>query len=233
MGSFRFRLWQSRLSTVAAVQEHPVFLTLAMAVLGIPAAVASALLPQNAAPLARVGLAVAGVVGGILLVLLVILVWAFLTSPRRALEIRMAGAEDTIEGLQGQINNLLVEKYGEPLRFLPVYQLLRTDVREAQRTLIRDRDTGRLWSRAGAPEYGNWKKHGQDIATNPWARIDGIHGELHEAFDHIERLNNVTAMRFGGGRRVRDSDDLDSALRALDTAETMLTGAIDRLEGIS
>ncbi|HEV2858870.1 MAG TPA: hypothetical protein VGW80_10760 [Solirubrobacterales bacterium] len=169
-------------------------------------------------------------VGGVLAPAIVVFIWSFCTIPRRHLEWRIEELEENQDSLQSQLTNLLQEKHGDPLKFLPIYQELRADIREALRIINHAQDTNRLWGRTDSPEYRNWKKHKEEIASNPWARIDGIHGELLEAFDHIERLSNSTAMRFGGGRRVRDSDDLDIAVKALSTAEQRLNFSINRLE---
>ncbi|HEU5104759.1 MAG TPA: hypothetical protein VFU11_02840 [Solirubrobacterales bacterium] len=173
-----------------------------------------------------VGSAIAGVLAPVLLVF----VWSFITVPRRHLEWRVEELEESQEALQNQMTNLLQEKHGDPLKFLPIYQELRADVREALRIIKRAQETKRLWSRTDSPEHRNWKKHKEEIASNPWARIDGIHGELLEAFDHIERLSNSTAMRFGSGRRVREADDLEVAVGSLETAEARLNFSINRLE---
>lgn len=172
------------------------------------------------------GSAVAGVLSPVILVF----TWSFLTIPRRHLEWRIEELEENHESLQSQMTNLLQEKHGDPFKFLPIYQELRADIKEALRIINRARETNRLWGRTDPPEHRNWKKHKDEIASNPWARVDGIHGELLEAFDHIERLSNSTAMRFGSGRRVRASDDLDVAIDSLRTAEARLNFSINRLE---
>jgi len=175
-------------------------------------------------------LVVGSAIAGVLAPIVMVFAWSFATIPRRHLEWRIEELEAGHEALQGQITSLLQEKHGDPLKFLPIYQELRADLKDALRTIRRAQETKRLWPRTDAPEYRNWKKHKEEIASNPYARIDGIHGALLEAFDHIERLSNSTAIRFGGSRRVRDSDDLEVAVGALQTAEDRLNFSITRLE---
>jgi hypothetical protein len=174
----------------------------------------------------------AAVLAGILTSLGLLVVWAFITAPRRSLEIRVGELEGKIQGLTGQMGEFMENQFGEPLRFLPVYHELRTDVREAIRIISRARDTGRLWPRTAGPEYAKWKKHKEAVATNAWARLDGLHGPLEEAFDHVERLSTRTWLRFGEGRRVQPQDDVDTALTCLAQAEAGLDRAIERLEEI-
>jgi hypothetical protein len=169
---------------------------------------------------------------GVLAPLILVFIWAFLTLPTRGLQYRVTELEGTVETLQARMNEFFEEKHGDPFQFLPIYHELRADVREAVRTLERARSSGKLWGRTDAPECGNWKKRKDEIATSPWAKLDGLHGDLLEAFDHLERLNASTALRFGAGRRVKVSDDLDVALATLGTAESRLTFSIDRLEDL-
>jgi hypothetical protein len=170
---------------------------------------------------------------GLLTAGLVLFLWAWFTAPRRALQVRVDQLEEALQGAQVQLQQLVEDRWGEPLQFLPIYHELRVDVREAIRIISRAKEERKLWPRTAAPEDRKWKKHRQAIATSPWAQIDVIHGELLEAFDHVARLNTDTAMRFGAGRRVRASDDLEAALEALETAEGALDGTIARLELIS
>jgi cell division septum initiation protein DivIVA len=172
------------------------------------------------------GAALAGVIAPLVLVFL----WSFLTIPRRHLEWRTEELEQQVEALQAQMSQFLEEKHGDPLQFLSIYHELRADVREAIRIIKRAEESGELWSRTAAPEYRNWKRHRGEIASNPFARLDGLHGELLEAFDHVERLATKTALRIG--RRVRRSDDLDVALKSLGIAEDRLTFSINRLEAL-
>lgn len=169
---------------------------------------------------------------GVLAPVIVVFVRAFLTIPRRHLEWRISQLEEGQEQLQAQMTRFVEERHGDPLQFLPIYHELRADVREAIRIIERARDTGLLWPRTQAPEYKNWKRHRENIANNPFARLDNLHGVLLEAFDHLERLNSATALRFRT-RRVRKEDDLDVALAALATAEDGLTFSINRLESLS
>jgi len=179
------------------------------------------------------GLIVAGaVVVGALTAVAILFLWALVTAPRRDLQIRVGAIEDAIEAIRGQLGMLTEEKFGEPLMFLPIYETLRSDIRQALRTFSRAQATGELWARTDVPEYDEWKKQKEAIATNPWAQVDNIHGELVEAFDHVERLARVTTMRFGRRRRVRSSDDFEAAVTALEAADRALTGAIDRLSAI-
>jgi hypothetical protein len=227
MGRFRYSL----LSTTQVFRDHPLRLAVAVVLLDAAGAIAAYLLaPAGVAK----GATIAGaVVVGTALVIVVVFTWAFFTAPRRHLAFRVSEVERTLEGLSGRVDSLFEKEFGPPLRFLPVYHVLRTDLREAIRIVGRAIDTGRLWSRTDPPEDANWKRERREIGTNPWALIDGLHGELQEAFDHITRLNTSTAIRFWGTRVVRDSDDLDSALAAFHTAEGLLTRAIERLEALS
>jgi hypothetical protein len=174
-----------------------------------------------------VGLAI---VGGILAALALLFLWGLLTAPRRRLEIRMANIETTLAQIEGQVLQLTEEKFGEPLQFLPVYQELRSVIRENLRKCRHAQETGALWSRSDCPEYRQWNKHKSSIATNPYAQLDGVHGDLVEAFDHAERLVSGTTLRFGSRRRVKASDDLGDAIESHEKADLALTRSIDRLE---
>jgi len=168
---------------------------------------------------------------GLLTPLAVVFVWSFLTIPRRHLEFRADELEEEVQVLRVQMNQFMEEKHGDPLQFLPIYHELRADIREATRIIKRAQETGDLWGRTEAPEYRNWKRRRDEIANNPFARLDNLHGELLEAFDHLERLSRGTSLRFGR-RRVKKSDDLGAALEALSIAEDRLNFSITRLESL-
>jgi len=193
-------------------------------------AVAALLAYQLSAPPThlRVFVAIGAVVIGTLATLTISFVTAYIFAPREVLFFKVASLEETVSGLQGQLSMLLEDKFGEPLRFLPVYETLRSDIRQSRRVIQRAINSGRLWNRAQAPDYKEWKKQKDAIATNPWAKIDNLHGILEEAFDHSERLVTSTSVRFID-RRTKDSDELPAALAALIAAEQELTHSIDRL----
>src|SRR5687767_10154899 len=71
------------------------------------------------------------VVVGILVALATLFVWAWLVVPRKFLDARVANLEETLASVQGQVGALTEEKFGHPLRWLPVYHALRADVRES------------------------------------------------------------------------------------------------------
>lgn len=167
---------------------------------------------------------------GVLAPLALVFLGSFITIPRRHLEWRVEELEEGIEQLRAQMSQFMEEKHGDPLQFLPIYHELRADIREATRIIGRAQETGDLWSRTAAPQYRNWKRHRDAIANNPFARLDGLHGDLLEAFDHIERLATGTSLRIG--RRVRSSDDLGVALHSLEAVEERLSFSINRLEVI-
>lgn len=168
---------------------------------------------------------------GVLAPLLLVFVWSFFKIPARHLKWRVEELEERVEQLQAQMSTFMQEKHGDPFQFLPIYHELRADAREAIRIIRRAQETGDLWSRTEAPESANWKRHKNEIATNPFARLDNLHGELLEAFDHIDRLTSSTSLRFRS-RRVKKSDDLDVALVALAEAEDRLSFSIARLENL-
>jgi hypothetical protein len=180
----------------------------------------------------RVFIVIGAAIVGTVIAVAVVFLWFFLRLPRQLIEIRLMSLEETVQGIRDELARQTEEKWGDPFQFLAIYHTLRTDVREAIRALERAEETGKLWSRTGAPDYREWKKQRKAIATNPYARLDGLHGMLLEAFDHVERLSTNTSMRIGARRRVRETDDIPAALGSLRAAEDGLTFAIDRLEGL-
>jgi hypothetical protein len=224
---FWFRGWMAAQTTVEVYKEHPVRVAVLTVLIDAAAALGTYAVHQAAWAVA------VAIVLGTLSVIVIVFLWAVITAPRRELEVQVEALSQGLEAVRAQVEQLVIQRYGEPLQFLPIYQQLRVDVRAAIRIIGHAHETGKLWPRTGAPDDDEWKKHSEAIATSPWARLDGIHGELLEAFDHIHRLVIKTTMRFGAGRVVRSHDDLDLALHSLHTADAALTGAIDRLESLS
>jgi hypothetical protein len=177
-------------------------------------------------------IAIGTAIGGTILALAITFLHAYWTAPRQVLFLSLASLEEQVEGLQSQLSMLLEDKFGEPLRFLPVYETLRSDIRQSIRVIKRARDTDKLWSRTQPPDHREWKGYKELIATNPWAKVDNLHGLLDDAFGHAERLATSTALRLFD-RSVKDSDDLDAALTALKEADERLTFSIDRLTRLS
>ena len=168
----------------------------------------------------------AAVLTGILLALTILFIWALIVAPRRDLQIRVKNLEDEAAKFEERMDMFIEEKYGNPLQFTPIYQQLRTDLREACRIVQRAKDTGKLWSRTAVPDDDIWKKNKDSLGTHFWADQE-LFGILDEAFGHIDRLGRQTTMRFGtSGRVVKESDDLVEAIESMRRAEAALDGVI-------
>ena len=170
------------------------------------------------------------VVLGFVAALAILFLWGLLTAPRRVLSIRVVQMQEILSGMQGQLSALTEEKFGPPLRWLPVYEELRTLNAENLRKVELAIEAGHLWGWSGSPNYRPWNKVKDEIATNPWAQVDGIHGELQEAFRHADRLATDTSIRVD--RNIRDEDQLEDALAAMREADSALDFSISRLSGL-
>lgn len=104
------------------------------------------------------GLIVAGaIVVGIVIALVTLFLVAFLTAPRRSLQIRVDELQEAVAQQQTTINALVQEKWGEPGDFIPIYHDLRTDMREAIRMVEQALSSGQLWPYSQDPDDRVWK----------------------------------------------------------------------------
>lgn len=172
------------------------------------------------------GLIVAGaILVGIAVALGTLFVIAFITAPRRDLQIKFADLQETVTQQGTAIEALVSEKWGEPSDFLPTYHELRTDIREAIRMVGQAIDTGQLWPYSQDPDNREWKKNKNKMVASPWVMATQVYGPLSEAFGHMERLKKAQGLRFIN-RAVKSSDDLESAIAAFYEADAALTAVI-------
>jgi hypothetical protein len=150
---------------------------------------------------------------------------AFITAPRRDLQIKFAELQETVAQQGTAIEALVSGKWGEPSDFLPTYHELRTDIREAIRMVEQAIDSGQLWSYSQNLDDGVWKNQKAALVDSPWVMATQVYGPLSEAFGHMARIRKAEGLRIFN-RAVRPSDDLESALVAFYEADAALTAVI-------
>jgi hypothetical protein len=218
------RLRRSLEATSGLFKEHPVRLTLITGVLNIPGAAAAAILPQDASTSARVGLAVAAVLVGTAVVVIALLLWAFLTDPRRRLASEVRELGEKVDDLAE-----MVKPRPEVVRV--ALRLMRDEARDNRRSLQIVSDRGKFWRLTErAPTQKYWKRHRELISNQ--SEYQEVWDRGRAANDELERIMQARAVRaFLRWRRdVTSEDRLPEAIRAFDAWDEALTAEIDRLE---
>jgi hypothetical protein len=193
-----------------------------VAVGGIPAAVASAILPADVDDLTRVGFAVAGALVGTLLVLTALFVWAFVTARHHQLEDRVIEIEDGVKELA-----VLVRPDTSALRL--AFRSLSDETQDNCRLMKSALEQGRYWQlTAKSPDTKQWKKYRKLLAGE--RAYEGLYSSGRAVADEVDRVTQARAVRaFRRDPKVKDEDRLPDVISMLEDFERELVAAMDGL----